>query len=139
MAAGTATVPTGTEAVALNACQGGQKRAKPDKTAISGKASLAPVLPAFSAGNTGFPIVGDIGLEPMTPSLSSNGAHVVSLADKALVASPASRCTNRCTETDGRADELARVVALVAQLPGTDADRAGLLKAAVELLGLLGK
>jgi integrase len=70
-----ATLATGTGAVALgvalNAGQGGQKRTKPDQTATGGKASLAPVLPVFLAGNTGFPTMGDIGLEPMTPSLSS--------------------------------------------------------------------
>jgi hypothetical protein len=49
----------------------------------------------------------------------------------------AGRCTSRCTEKPKQRDELARVVALVAQLPGTDDERAGLLKRAVELLGSL--
>lgn len=47
----------------------------------------------------------------------------------------AGRCTGRCTETADRADELARLVALVARLPGTDTERAGLLARAIELLG----
>jgi hypothetical protein len=55
------------------------------------------------------------------------------------MADAAERCTAGCTETDARADELARVVALVAQLPGTDDERAGLLARAVERLGLIGK
>jgi len=75
----------------------------------------------------------------MTPSLSSGGTVVLSAADNALTASPAGRCTNGCTENAERRDELARVVALVAQLPGTDDERAGLLARAVELLGLIGK
>ncbi len=75
----------------------------------------------------------------MTPSLSSGGTVVLSAENKALTARPAERCTNRCTENDERRDELARVVALVAQLPGTDDERAGLLARAVELLGSLGK
>ena len=48
---------------------------------------------------------------------------------------PAERCTTGCTETADRADELARLIALVARLPGTDAERAGLLARAFELLG----
>jgi integrase len=83
--------------------------------------------------------VGDIGLEPMTPSLSSGGTVVLSAGNKALTASRADRCTSRCTENVEQRDELARVVALVAQLPGTDDERAGLLARAVELLGSLGK
>jgi len=82
-------------------------------------------------------VMGDIGLEPMTPSLSSDGTVVLSAANKALTASRADRCTNRCTEKPKQRDELARVVALVAQLPGTDDERAGLLKRAVELLASL--
>jgi hypothetical protein len=77
------------------------------------------------------------GIEPVTFSSGGGSTNVVSVASAALIASPAGRCTNRCTETDGRTDELARVVALVAQLPGTDDERAGLLKKAVELLGSL--
>ena len=75
----------------------------------------------------------------MTPSLSSNGTVVLSAENKALTASRAGRCTSRCTENTEQRDELARVVALVAQLPGTDDERAGLLARAVELLGSLGK
>jgi len=70
----------------------------------------------------------------MTPSLSSGGTVVLSAANKALTASRADRCTKRCTEKAKQRDELARVVALVAQLPGTDDERAGLLAAAVKLL-----
>jgi hypothetical protein len=46
----------------------------------------------------------------------------------------AERCTNGCTENAQRRDELARIVALVAQLPGTDAERAELFARAVELV-----
>jgi hypothetical protein len=55
----------------------------------------------------------------MTPSLSSSGPSVASLAKKALTASPAGRCTTGCTETLNRVDVLARAVELVAamQLP----------------------
>ena len=55
----------------------------------------------------------------MTPSLSSNGPGVASLANKALTASVAERCTTGCTETLNRVDVLARAVELVAamQLP----------------------
>jgi hypothetical protein len=73
----------------------------------------------------------------MTPSLSSDGTTVLSAEKKALTASRAGRCTSRCTEKPEQRDELARVVALVAQLPGNDDERAGLLKKAVELLGSL--
>jgi len=48
---------------------------------------------------------------------------------------PAERCTAGCTESAERLDELARVIALVARLPGTDDERSGLLARAVELLG----
>jgi hypothetical protein len=51
------------------------------------------------------------------------------------MASHPGRCTNGCTKNDERADELARVVALVARLPGTDAERSRLLDAAVARLG----
>jgi hypothetical protein len=67
--------------------------------------------------------------------LGSNGTLVLSAANKALTARPADRCTNRCTESAERLDELARVIALVARLPGTDDDRARLLARATELLG----
>jgi hypothetical protein len=77
------------------------------------------------------------GLEPATPRITSSGTIVLSAENKALPASPAERCTTGCTETPNRLDELARVVALVAQLPGTDDERAGFLKKAVELLGSL--
>ena len=69
----------------------------------------------------------------MKPSAQCSTA----LENKGIPDVLAERCTSRCTETAGRADELARVVALVAQLPGTDDERAGLLKKAVELLGSL--
>jgi hypothetical protein len=69
----------------------------------------------------------------MKPSVECS----TTLENRAIPAVLAGRCTSRCTETAGRADELARVVALVAQLPGTDDERAGLLKKAVELLGSL--
>jgi hypothetical protein len=71
----------------------------------------------------------------MTPSLSSGGTVVPSADAARLTASDAERCTSRCTETADRADELARLIALVARLPGDDAERAGLLARAVELLG----
>ncbi len=69
--------------------------------------------------------------------MKPSGVCVEALENKGVSTLPASRCTTRCTETDARADELARVVALVAQLPGTDDERAGLLERAVELLGSL--
>ncbi len=75
----------------------------------------------------------------MTPSLSSGGNIVLSAENKALTASRAERCTVRCTENVEQRDELARIVALIARLPGTDDERAGLLSRAVELLGSLGK
>jgi integrase len=75
------------------------------------------------------------GIEPVTFSSGGGSAPVVSAENKALTARPAERCTTGCTETDRRADELARIVALVARLPGTDAERAGLLARAVELVG----
>jgi hypothetical protein len=134
---------TGTDSVAPNVAPTvGRAR---QNVALSGtpapgrRRRLPPVLPPKNTGDTGFSSMGDIGLEPMTPSLSSGGTVVLSAAGKALTASPAGRCTNRCTENDERRDELARVVALVAQLPGTDDERAGLLARAVELLGLIGK
>jgi hypothetical protein len=71
----------------------------------------------------------------MTPSLSSGGTVVLSPANKELTARLAERCTNRCTGTDRRADELAAAVALIARLACTDDERARLLTAAVELLG----
>jgi hypothetical protein len=66
----------------------------------------------------------------MKPSGDCSAAH----ENKSETTLDAERCNSRCTETAGRADELARLVALVAQLPGTDDDRARLLAAAVELL-----
>lgn len=47
----------------------------------------------------------------------------------------AGRCTTGCTETADRRDALARLVALVARLPGTDDERVALLARAAELLG----
>jgi hypothetical protein len=52
----------------------------------------------------------------MTPSLSSNGAHLVSLAETAHTASPAERCTTGCTESLDRVEILARAVELVAAM-----------------------
>lgn len=75
------------------------------------------------------------GLEPATFSSGGGSAVVLSAANKALTASPVERCTSRCTENPERLDELARIIALVARLPGTDDDRARLLDRAVELLG----
>lgn len=57
------------------------------------------------------------------------------LENKGLTTSAAGRCTSRCTEKPERLNELARVIALVARLPGTDDERSGLLARAVELLG----
>jgi len=132
-------VATGTDAVALTvALTPGRAR---QNVALSGnradarRRGLKPVLPESSPGNTALSSMGDIGLEPMTPSLSSGGTVVPSADAARLTASDAGRCTSRCTETAGRADELARLVALVARLPGTDDDRARLLAAAVEQLG----
>ena len=76
--------------------------------------------------------MGDKGLEPLTPSLSSSSANVSCAQNKALSARGAKRCTKRCTKTDDRRDELARMVALVARLPGTDDDRAAVLARLVE-------
>ena len=75
------------------------------------------------------------GIEPVTFSSGGGSALVVSAANKALTAPPVERCTSRCTKKPERLDELARVIALVARLPGTDDDRARLLNRAVELLG----
>jgi integrase len=136
-------VATGTDSVALNvALTPGQAR---QNVALSGNRAAAPrrrsapVFVAESPANMGISSMGDIGLEPMTPSLSSGGTIVLSAENKALTASRADRCTSRCTKNVEQRDELARVVALVAQLPGTDDERAGLLARAVELLGSLGK
>jgi len=74
-----------------------------------------------------------------TRLMKPSGACSTALENKGLPALLAERCTLGCTENAERADELARVVALVAQLPGTDDERAGLLARAVELLGLIGK
>jgi integrase len=130
---------TGTDSVAPNVAPTvGRAR---QNVALSGtpapgrRRRLPPVLPPKNTGDTGFSSMGDIGLEPMTPSLSSDGTVVLSAENKALTARPAERCTARCTENDERRDELARVVALIARLPGTDDERAGLLARAVELLG----
>jgi integrase len=103
-----------------------------DTTNKSQKRRVSCVLPAKTEKRAK-------GLEPSTSSLGSSVPTVVSAGNTALMASPAGRCTVRCTENAERRDELARVVALVAQLPGTDDERAGLLARAVELLGLIGK
>jgi integrase len=69
------TVATGTDAVALDvALTSGRTR---QNVALSGnraagrRQSKKPMMPAQNTGITGFSAVGDIGLEPMTPSLSS--------------------------------------------------------------------
>jgi integrase len=133
------TAATGTDSVAptvaLTSGRARQNVALSGNRATGRRQSKKPVIPARNAGITGFSPMGDIGLEPMTPSLSSDGTVVLSAAHAALTASPVERCTTRCTENDERADELARVVALVARLPGTDAERARLLDAAVARLG----
>jgi integrase len=67
------------------------------------------------------------GLEPATPRITSSGTVVLSAETAALATSDAGRCTPRCTETADPADELARLVTLVARLPGTDAERAEVL------------
>jgi len=41
--------------------------------------------------------VGDTGLEPVTPSLSSKGASNVSVDTKALTTTPSGACTTACT------------------------------------------
>jgi integrase len=101
----------------------------------AGRRGRSPsVTPGKTAAFPGVSAVGDIGLEPMTPSLSSGGANVLSLADTRLTASPADRCTTRCTESAERLDVLARAVALVASLPLPEADRAGVLDRVVASL-----
>ena len=67
--------------------------------------------------------------------MKPSGACAKHLENKGDAAPAAECCTSRCTENADRADELARLVALVARLPGTDAERAGLLARAVEMLG----
>ena len=71
--------------------------------------------------------------------MKQSGQRSEPLENKGVSAVPDDRCTTRCTENVEKRDELARIVALVAQLPGTDDERAGLLARAVELLGSLGK
>jgi integrase len=74
-AASASAVATGTDAVALTvALTSGRAR---QNVALSGNRAEArrrdskPVLPQRSPGNTALSSMGDIGLEPMTPSLSS--------------------------------------------------------------------
>ncbi len=69
--------------------------------------------------------------------MKPSGVCAKALENKGGTTPAAERCTTGCTEKPEQRDELARVVALVAQLPGTDDERAGLLKRAVELLGSL--
>jgi hypothetical protein len=132
-------VATGTDSVALgvalNLGRSRQNVSLSGNRAAGRRQSKKPATPVQNTGITGVSSMGDIGLEPMTPSLSSGGTAFLSAANKALTASRAGRCTSRCTEKPEQRDELARVVALVAQLPGTDDERAGLLQRAVELLG----
>jgi hypothetical protein len=59
--------------------------------------------------------------------MKPSGVRAKALESKGESTLPADRCTTGCTETADRADELARIVALVAGLPGTDADRAAVL------------
>jgi len=66
--------------------------------------------------------------------MKPSGVCANALENKGDTTPAAERCTAGCTETGDRADELARLIALVARLPGTDAERAGLLARAVELL-----
>ena len=134
-AAATGTADSVALNVALTPGRGRQNVALSGNRAAGRRRRSSPVTPAKNAGDTAFSSMGDTGLEPVTPSLSSGGTVVPSADAARLTASPAERCTSGCTETAGRADELARLVALVARLPGTDDDRARLLAAAVELLG----
>jgi len=67
------------------------------------------------------------GIEPVTFSSGGGSAVVLTSESKALTARLVDRCTNGCTENAKRRDELPRMVALVAQLPGTDDERAAVL------------
>jgi len=67
--------------------------------------------------------------------MKPSGVCANALENKGESTLDAERCTTGCTETGDRLDELAHVVALVARLPGTDDERAGLLARAIELLG----
>jgi integrase len=133
------TAATGTDSVAptvaLTSGRTRQNGALAGNRDAGRRGRSSSVTPGKTAAFPGVSAVGDIGLEPMTPSLSSGGANVLSLADTRLTASPADRCTSRCTKSAEGLDELARIIALVARLPGTDDDRARLLARATELLG----
>ena len=69
------TAATGTDSVAptvaLTSGRARQNVALSGNRATGRRQSKKPVIPARNTGITGFPAVGDIGLEPMTPSLSS--------------------------------------------------------------------
>jgi len=69
------TVATGTDSVALgvalNPVRDGQNVALSGNRGAARQHFKKPVTPARNAGITGFSVMGDIGLEPMTPSLSS--------------------------------------------------------------------
>jgi integrase len=122
---------TGTDAVALTVAltpgRPSQNVALPDTLAAGRRRRSSPVRAAKNAANTGVSSMGDIGLEPMTPSLSSSGPVVPSLENKALTASPTERCTTGCTETPERLAEIAAAVRLVASLPLPEADRAAIV------------
>ena len=70
------------------------------------------------------PKVGDTGLEPVTPSLSSTSAVVLSPFIEGLTTSD----SGGCTQSPERLAELARAGGLVAPLPISDADRRAVLE-----------
>jgi integrase len=130
-ASAVAAVATGTDSVALgvalNPVRDRQNMALSGNRAAARQQIKKPVTPARTTGITGFSAMGDIGLEPMTPSLSSSGTVVLSADAARLTAGDAERCTSGCTESGDRLDELARAVALLASLPLTDTERAAVL------------
>jgi integrase len=123
--------------VALTAGRPRQNVALSDHGAGRRRRGSKPVIPEKHPGNTGFSSMGDIGLEPMTPSLSSGGTVVASAADKALTTRRSRRCTRRCTgsDTDAQRDALAAAGRMIAGQPLTDADRAAIVGWLVERAG----